>query len=118
MDDSWNGRNMPGSGAYVVPIDGGRGVVPLPPTNNTGTVKFDPVFLSLTNSSAVAVTLHIVVFRQGPPTSSFFTVPPLTRVSVPGSSPTAPGDLAVLIAVAGPPPPNGVLTAMVEYGTP
>lgn len=131
MDDSWNGRNMPGSGAYAVRIDqditGGwpgvagvkTGVVPLPPTNSTGTIKFNPVFLSLANSGSTAVTVNVTIFRQGAgSTTSPFTVPPGTRVSVPGSSPAAPGDLAVGITTTAALPAAHVLTALVEYGTP
>lgn len=123
---------MPSSGAYAVRIDQDisgawpgppagpkTGVVPLPPTNNAGVIKFNPVFLSLANSGAAAVTVNVTVFRQGaPPATSTFTVPAQTRVSVPGSSPTAPGDLAVGITTTAALPASTVLTAMVEYGTP
>jgi hypothetical protein len=95
------------------------GVVPLPPTNNTGTVKFNPVFVSIANSGTIAVAVNVTIFRQGAgPSTSTFTVPPGTRVSVPGSSPTAPGDLAVGITTTAALPAGHVLTAMVEYGTP
>jgi len=130
MDDSWNEENMPSSGAYAVRIDqditggwpgtGGAktGGVPFPPTNNTGVVKFNPVFLSLANSGTAAVPVTVTVFRTGGPTTSALTVPPQTRISIPGSSPTAPGDLAVGITTTAALPANTVLTALVEYGTP
>ena len=116
---------MPGSGAYTVGIDKLfgpgllGGVVPLPPTNNTGIVNFNPVFLSLANSGGAAVNVHVIVFRQGGANSlGTVTVPPETRVSIPDASPTAPGDLAVRITTQVPVPPDTFLTALVEYGTP
>jgi hypothetical protein len=126
---------MPGTGAYAVPIELGtgaqfadpnnkNGVVPLPPTNNTGAVDFNPVFVSLAHAnispSAVApVTVTIAIYRQagGGPQVLTIPIPPGTRVGLPQLSPTAPGDLAVGITAPGA-PTGTMLTALVEYGTP
>lgn len=133
-----------GAGAYSVTFDYGGGtggtgplqrVIPLPPPEGAGAVKFTNVFLSLAYDNFDPVTKQtdwpatfpatIRVLKSGaPPVTTNFTVE-VGRTLVVGSGPGGsfqPGDLAVSVTLFPPTVPNTQfrpsVTALVEYTTP
>ncbi len=119
-----------GSGAYAVVIDPPAGllpntkftrVVPLPPAGNTGTVRFQPVFLSVAVAGpTLPVTIHVTLIRTGGPQAlGPFVINSATRQSI---CQVAAGDLAAEIGFTptgvDPSTPPTAVTALVEYGTP
>src|SRR5918993_5676214 len=71
MDGSQEGRDMTGSGAFAIeigPVDATTrsSIVPLPPTGNSGTVDFNPVFLSLAANFATVSgrTVQVTLYRD------------------------------------------------------
>jgi len=123
---------MPGSGAFAVeigPVDTTtrRSIVPLPPTGNSGSVDFNPVFLSLAANFATinGRTVQVILYREpGAQVTINITFPvnpdPLAldggRVGI-GVALT-PADRAALVVATGLQVPRDQLTALVEYGTP
>ena len=123
---------MPGSGAFAVeigPVDDATrsSVVPLPPTGNSGTVDFNPVFLSLAANFATGggKTVRVTLYREPGaqvtmnitfPENPDITAQPGGRVGIPVA--LTPVDRAALVVGSGLTVPADQLTALVEYGTP
>jgi hypothetical protein len=119
-----------GSGAYAVVIDPPAGlaantpftrVVPLPPAGNTGSVRFQPVFVSVAVAGpTLPITILATLIRAGG--SQTLGPFPINAPGRQGICQAGAGDLAVEIGftpanVTTITPPTAV-TALVEYGTP
>jgi hypothetical protein len=123
---------MTGSGAFAVeigPIDEKTrsSIVPLPPTGNSGAVKFNPVFLSLAANFATVDgrTVQVTLYREpGAQVTVNLTFPVNPDPGALNGGRTGvgvaltPADRAALVKATGLTVPADQLTALVEYGTP
>jgi hypothetical protein len=118
-----------GSGAYAVVIDPPAGlaantpftrVVPLPPAGNTGSVRFQPVFVSVAVGGTTPITIQATLIRSGG--SQTLGPFPINSPGRQGICQAGAGDLAVELGFTpsgvNPTTPPTAVTALVEYGTP